>query len=99
MAGAFLKRGKGLRQERCGAGDEDAHRRGEITREAGGVEQAGVEGRQAHDGGRAPERGEHRLGIELRQETRGRRAEEHKYECPTLMRVSYAGFCCEKKNE
>ena len=66
----------GLGEQRRRAADEQAHVRGRLARQAGMVEQAGVEGRHAHQRSRARQRRDHRVGVEARLEDHRRAGEQ-----------------------
>ena len=68
MAGARFPGAVRLLQQRRRAGDEEAHVRRRPLGEVVAVEQARVEGRHAHHHRRVRHRGDHRAGLEFRQE-------------------------------
>ena len=68
VAGACAELAVGLAEQRRGAGDEQPHAGGRLAIEALGFQQAGVEGRHAHQHAGARHQIQNLLGIELRQE-------------------------------
>ena len=65
-----------LGEQRRGAADEQAHVPGRLGAQAGMFEQAGVEGRHAHQRGRARHRGHDSVGVEFRLEDHGRAGQQ-----------------------
>jgi hypothetical protein len=66
-----------LRQQRGGAGDEQPHVLAGFPVQARVGQQAGVEGRDAHEDGGARQQAEDLLHVELRQEQHRRAVQQH----------------------
>ena len=71
MAGLVGEGTMGLGEERRRAGDEDADMGGRLPVEAGMLEEAGVEGRNAHHRRRLGQAAHHLVGVEFREEDHG----------------------------